>query len=117
MTLSLSQKIQAVYPQLQTINDWQGIRLQNDGARDYIAAWDHPALTRPTNEQLEAVDEAAYLAEIQRKEICANRASAYTAEADPLFFKAQRGEATIEEWQAKVAEIRSRYPYPDQEVI
>ena len=41
-----------------------------------------------------------------------NRATAYTNEADPLFFKAQRGEATIEEWQAKVAEIRSRYPYP-----
>lgn len=45
-----------------------------------------------------------------------NRATAYTTEADPLFFKAQRGEATIEEWQAKVAEIRSRYPYPAQEV-
>ena len=42
-----------------------------------------------------------------------NRAAAYTAEADPLFFKAQRGEATIEEWQAKVAEIRSLYPYPN----
>ena len=41
-----------------------------------------------------------------------NRATAYTTEADPLFFKAQRGEATIEEWQAKVAEIRSRYPSP-----
>jgi len=40
------------------------------------------------------------------------RAAAYGSEADPLFFKAQRGEATIEEWQAKVAEIRSRYPYP-----
>ena len=43
-----------------------------------------------------------------------NRATAYTTEADPLFFKAQRGEATIEEWQAKVAEIRSRYPYPQE---
>ena len=43
-----------------------------------------------------------------------NRALAYAAEADPLFFKAQRGEATIEEWQAKVAEIRSRYPYPGE---
>ena len=32
-----------------------------------------------------------------------------------LFFKAQRGEATMEEWEAKVAEIRSRYPYPTQE--
>lgn len=42
-----------------------------------------------------------------------NRAAAYTAEADPLFFKAQRGEATMAEWEAKVAEIRARYPYPE----
>ena len=41
-----------------------------------------------------------------------NRATAYAAEADPLFFKAQRGEATIEAWEAKVEEIRTRYPYP-----
>ena len=39
------------------------------------------------------------------------RAFAYAAEADPLFFKAQRGEATMDEWNAKVAEIRARYPY------
>jgi hypothetical protein len=45
-----------------------------------------------------------------------NRAAAFTTEADPLFFKAQRGEATIEEWEAKVAEIRTRYPYPALEV-
>jgi hypothetical protein len=38
------------------------------------------------------------------------RKAAYIAEADPLFFKAQRGEATMEEWQAKVAEIRNRFP-------
>jgi hypothetical protein len=42
----------------------------------------------------------------------AARAEAYKAEADPLFFKAQRGEATTEEWQAKVAEIKARFPYP-----
>jgi hypothetical protein len=40
------------------------------------------------------------------------RAYAYTQEADPLFFKAQRGEATMAEWEAKVEEIRTRYPYP-----
>ena len=40
------------------------------------------------------------------------RAAAYTAEADPLFFKAQRGEVSIEDWTAKVEEIRQRYPYP-----
>lgn len=40
------------------------------------------------------------------------RAAAYAAEADPLFFKAQRGEATIKEWQASIDAIRARYPYP-----
>lgn len=45
-----------------------------------------------------------------------NRAAAYAAETDPLFFKAQRGEATTEEWSAKVEEIRARYPYPTTEV-
>jgi hypothetical protein len=42
----------------------------------------------------------------------AKRKAAYTAEADPLFFMSQRGEANVEEWQAKVAEIKARYPYP-----
>jgi precorrin-2 methylase len=42
-----------------------------------------------------------------------NRQAAYIAEADPLFFKAQRGEATMEEWQAKVAEIKTRFPYQE----
>ena len=45
-----------------------------------------------------------------------NRASAYTTEADPLFFKVQRGEANQADYDAKVAEIRTRFPYP-QEVI
>jgi len=63
------------------------------------------------------VDEAAVAAEIQRlqpikaaEEASRNRQQAYIAEADPLFFKAQRGEATMEEWQAKVAEIKTRFP-------
>jgi hypothetical protein len=43
-----------------------------------------------------------------------NRAAAYRSEADPLFFKSQRGEATTAEWEAKVAEIKARYPYPDE---
>jgi hypothetical protein len=40
----------------------------------------------------------------------ANRKSAYEQEADPLFFKAQRGEATLQEWQDKIAEIKARFP-------
>jgi hypothetical protein len=61
-------------------------------------------------------DRSAVETEAQRMEARAARAAAYTTEADPLFFKAQRGEATMAEWEAKVANIRARYPYP-QEVI
>jgi len=41
------------------------------------------------------------------------RQSAYTTEADPLFFKWQAGEATEVEWLAKREEIRTRFPYPN----
>jgi hypothetical protein len=44
----------------------------------------------------------------------AARAAAYAAEADPLFFKWQAGESTQADWLAKRAEIRARYPYPDE---
>ena len=43
----------------------------------------------------------------------AQRAEAYREEADPLFFKAQRDEAELTEWEAKVQEIRDRFPYPE----
>ena len=49
---------------------------------------------------------------VLRQQAEQSRAAAYAAEADPLFFQAQRGEATMDEWTAKVAEIRTRYPYP-----
>lgn len=51
----------------------------------------------PTTEQISAAVTAA-------------RARAYAAESDPLFFKAQRGEATMDEWIAKVSEIKARFP-------
>ena len=44
----------------------------------------------------------------------AKRQAAYTAEADPLFFKWQAGEATEAEWLAKREEIRTRFPYPEE---
>jgi hypothetical protein len=39
-----------------------------------------------------------------------NRRAAYIEKADPLFFKAQRGEATLQEWQDMVIEIKNQYP-------
>ena len=54
------------------------------------------------------------VAEKQLAQAESNRQTAYTQEADPLFFKWQAGEATKEEWEAKRAEIRARYPYPEE---
>jgi len=45
------------------------------------------------------------------KEQSNKRLLAYTAEADPIYFKWQRGEATQQEWLDKIAEIKARYPY------
>lgn len=42
------------------------------------------------------------------------RAEAYRVESDPLFFMAQRGEATIDQWLALVTEIKTRFPYPKE---
>lgn len=49
--------------------------------------------------------------EIKNKEAALERSRAYKEEADPFFFKVQRGELSQQEWEAKVAEIRARYPY------
>jgi hypothetical protein len=65
--------------------------------------------TKPTEAEITA--EVARLTALEPARIATeNRRSAYIAEADALFFKAQRGEATMEEWQAKVAEIKTRFP-------
>ena len=60
----------------------------------------------------EEIAQQEIVVEVTREFQEANRASAYRSEADPLFFKAQRGEATTDEWTAKVAEIKARFPYP-----
>jgi hypothetical protein len=73
--------------------------------------WMDQSQTEPTAEEIATETarlEAAEPLRIARQ----SRASAYTTEADPLFFKYQRGEATKEEWEAKIEEIRQRYPYP-----
>jgi hypothetical protein len=60
--------------------------------------------------------EAAWVAEAKNRhnaEMKQKREAAYKAEADPLFFKAQRGEVTAQGWEAKVAEIKARFPYQE----
>jgi hypothetical protein len=51
---TLYDRIKAIYPELTDRDFMTTIRLQNDsdGKGDYIAAWNHPTLARPTQEQL-----------------------------------------------------------------
>ena len=55
------------------------------------------------NSSLKIDYEARRLAQVE-----AQRKSAYQAEADPLFFKAQRGEIDKQVWLDKVTEIKKR---------
>ena len=52
--MTLYDKIMALYPALTQQDFLTTIRLQNDsdGKGDYIAAWEHPTLAKPTAEQL-----------------------------------------------------------------
>ena len=50
--MTLYEKIKAIYPSLEEKDFRDTIRLQNDGKGDYISAWNHPTLARPTAEQL-----------------------------------------------------------------
>jgi hypothetical protein len=65
---------------------------------------------KPTEAELEAAWPEVQTARANAQ-AAANRAAAYKAEADPLFFYWQAGEGSEGAWQAKRQEIRDRYPY------
>ena len=52
--MTLYEKVMNIYPELQFQDFLTVIILQNDSDNrgDYIAKWEHPTLTRPTEEQL-----------------------------------------------------------------
>ena len=75
-----------------------------------------PVPFTPEEEAEWDAQEAAWVAGAKDRhnaEMKQKREAAYKAEADPLFFKAQRGEVTAQEWEAKVAEIKTRFPYQE----
>ena len=55
--MTLFDKLMALYPSLTQQDFLTVITLQNDsdGKGDYIKLWQHPTLTQPTQEQLDAV--------------------------------------------------------------
>lgn len=57
--MTLPEKIRTIYPELQNFDFSSGvITLENvsDGKGDFIAEWNHPTLTKPTDEQLTNID-------------------------------------------------------------
>lgn len=72
--------------------------------------WLDDGCPKPTLAELEAAWPAVQV-ERQNAESQRQRAAAYAAEADPLFFYWQAGEGTEAAWLEKRAEIRARFPY------
>lgn len=71
-----------------------------------------PAPVELTPEELAARAEADHAAALAERDRALREALA--AEADPLFFQWQRGEADREDWLAAVAEVKSRFPKPER---
>jgi len=56
--MTLYEKIKAIHPELEDTffsPIFGTIKLQNDGDGDYIKEWNHPTLSKPTEEQLNGV--------------------------------------------------------------
>lgn len=80
--------------------------------QDEITFWEGGD-PQPSQEVLEA-EWARYEAEggAAKDEVNRQRRIAYAVEADPLFFQVQRGEVEQSVYDAKIAEIKLRYPNP-----
>lgn len=68
------------------------------------------AARQPTPEEMEAEVQAGQLLDQMARDEALRQALA--AEADPLFFKWQRGEVGRLDWLAAVAEVKARHPKP-----
>lgn len=66
---------------------------------------------KPSKEALES-QYSQVLYEIEYKKVEEARRDAYTKNSDPIFFSYQRGEATKEDWELAVQEIKLANPYP-----
>lgn len=90
-----------------------GIAFRDCGEPETVASDEVFFAAVPTEDELIAVfpGYVSAKAEQQLQQQKTARKQAYIEEADALFFKAQRGECQLSDWQDKVAEIKQRYPY------
>ena len=50
--INLADRIKTIYPELTWQDFVSNIKLRNDGGGDYIEEWNHPTLSRPTDDQI-----------------------------------------------------------------
>ena len=68
---------------------------------------------KPTQAELDAAwPEVQY--QRASAQVDAQRHAAYIADADPAFFKWQRGTGTEQEWLDAVQAVKDAHPYPEQ---
>jgi hypothetical protein len=66
----------------------------------------------PTKAELDAAwPQVQY--DLAYAQVQAERHAAYVSDADPLFFRWQRGQGTEQAWLAAVAAVDAAHPYPD----
>ncbi len=66
----------------------------------------------PSPEEIAAHAEAAYQVAMADRDQALRAALA--VEADPQFFRWQRGEASREDWLSAVADVKARFPKPER---
>ena len=95
------------YAQILSIN-YAGKEWTLDGESYDGLTW-YSDTPKPTQAELDALWPLTQTI-LTNRQVINSRHNAYVDESDPLFFKAQRGEGTMADWEAKVAEIKTRYP-------
>ena len=103
----MTQRVEEGTPARQRTKNPDGTFKPDDPATPESEAWEW---VQVWNLVALSADEVAQRQAEHAEQVRQQRAEAYRQESDPLFFKAQRGEATQQEWLAKVEEIKARFP-------
>ena len=102
--MSLTNKIQAYLGRIPNFET--EVILQNDTGTDYIKEWNVDGVTKPTDEQLDALSSQAETLENNTIAV-ANRQKEYGTPEQMIEYITENG---LEAWQSKVQEIKTKYP-------
>lgn len=103
----MTQRVEEGTPVRQQVRNPDGTFRSDDPETPENEAWEWVQTWQVTPLSAE---EIAQIQSDRAEQTRLQRQAAYQAEADPLFFKWQRGEATEQDWLDKIAEIKTRFP-------